>query len=185
MRAWRVAGFVLLVAAAAGTFYLARSLSDQDAAQPPPPALQSGFYLRDARILGTGTDGRPLFEVEAEYAEQRGDQTIEFQNVRVRYSTDSGVPWHLEANSAIVSQNQELLILSGDVVATASEGLDGRDTEIRTPYLELEPEKYVAQTEDRVRIRIGARSLTATGMLASLRENRVSLKSNVSGKFVP
>jgi len=36
-----------------------------------------------------------------------------------------------------------------------------------------------------VQIRIGARSLTATGMLASLQENRLELKSNVNGKFVP
>ena len=43
----------------------------------------------------------------------------------------------------------------------------------------------MAETTARVQIRIGARSLTATGMLALLKENRLELKSNVSGKFVP
>ena len=43
----------------------------------------------------------------------------------------------------------------------------------------------VAETDQRVQIRIGARSLTATGMLASLKDNELQLKSNVSGKFVP
>jgi hypothetical protein len=65
------------------------------------------------------------------------------------------------------------------------DGGDDQDTEIRTQYLELHPERYVAETEERVQIRIGARSLTATGMLASLNENKVELKSNVRGKIAP
>ena len=62
---------------------------------------------------------------------------------------------------------------------------EGQVTEIRAPYLELEPDQSRAETDTRVQIRIGSRSLTATGMLASLRDSRVTLKSNVSGKFVP
>lgn len=185
MNAKRTAGFVLLLAAAIGSYYLAQSLAPDETETANPPTLQSGFYLRSARILGTGADGRPLFEVEAEYAEQRADDIVEFQNVRVVYTPESGVPWHLAADSATITENQERLTLVGHVVATAREGLDGRETEIRTPYLELEPKLYRAETNDRVQVRIGSRSLTATGMLASLRDNRVSLKSNVSGKFVP
>jgi LPS export ABC transporter protein LptC len=67
----------------------------------------------------------------------------------------------------------------------SSQGIADEDTEIRTQYLELNPYEYTAETEERVQIRIGSRSLTATGMLASLNENRLELKSNVSGKFVP
>lgn len=185
MTAKRITGFLLLSLAAFGSYYLSQSLSETEPEDPPPPTLQSGFYLRDARILGTGMDGRPLYEVEAEYAEQRGDQTIELQTVRVIYTTEAGVPWHLVANSALISNDQEMLILSGDVIATASQGLDGQNTQIRTPYLELEPSNYVARTDDRVEVLIGTRSLNATGMLASLKDNRVSLRSNVSGKFVP
>ena len=59
------------------------------------------------------------------------------------------------------------------------------DMEIRTQYLELDPERFVAETDQRVQLRIGARSLTATGMLASLHDDRIELKSNVSGKFGP
>ena len=155
----------------------------------PTPSRQNGFYLRAARILGTGPDGQPLYEVEAEYAEQRGNDTIEFQNVRVTYSPETGIPWRLRADSATITNdranNRERLTLTGHVVATTTDGPDGRDTEIRTPHLVLEPDKYRAETDERVQVRIGSRSLTATGMLASLEENRFTLKSNVSGKFVP
>ena len=44
---------------------------------------------------------------------------------------------------------------------------------------------YKAETDHRVQVRVGARSLTATGMLASLKDDRVELKSNVRGKIAP
>ena len=70
-------------------------------------------------------------------------------------------------------------------MAVSNEGFSGQVTEIRAPLLEIDPNQYKAETDSRVQIRIGSRSLTATGMLALLRENRLQLKSNVSGKFVP
>lgn len=185
MNAKRIAGYILLSGIAFGSYYLSKSLTLTEIEDQPLPALQEGFYLRDARILGTGTDGRPLYQVDAEYAEQRGESEIELKTVRIAYADEAGIPWHLEAATAVINNQQERLILSGDVVAKTAEGLDGQNTEIRTPYLELLPNTYVARTDDRVEIRIGARSLTATGMLASLKENRVNLHSNVSGQFAP
>ena len=176
---------LVLLLVAAGTTYLANSLDDDDAEETSTTNLEDGFYLRAARILGTGENGSLLYEVEAEYAEQRPNNMIEFENVRVEYTPESGVPWVLTADSALVSDDQELLMLEGHVVAVGSEGPDEQVTEIRTPYLELQPQRYIAETDDRVQVRIGARSLTATGMLASLQDNAFTLKSNVSGKFVP
>jgi len=95
------------------------------------------------------------------------------------------VPWKVNADSAVIRKDEERVLLSGHVRAVSSEGFAGKDTELRTQYLEIDPENYLAETNERVQIRIGARSLTATGMLASLKENRLELKSNVSGKFAP
>ncbi len=95
------------------------------------------------------------------------------------------MPWTVIADTATIRQDQQRVMLRGHVTAVSNEGFGGDDTEIRTQYLELDPENYLAETDQRVQIRIGARSLTATGMLASLKDNRLELKSNVSGKFVP
>jgi LPS export ABC transporter protein LptC len=126
-----------------------------------------------------------LYEIEADYAEQQEGEDIEFQNVQIKYSDGAAVPWVLDADIATISPSRDRVILKGHVRAVSSEGFDGNDTEIRTQYLELEPDAYRAETDRRVQIRIGPRSLTATGMLALLQENRLELKSNVSGKFVP
>ena len=176
---------VMLTAAALGSWYLARQNSgDEEAASSAEP-LRRGYYLKSARILGTGPDGTLLYEIQAKYAEQQGEDKIAFTDVLINYSPESDVPWILDADSALISESERLVRLSGHVRAISSEGFSGNDTEIRTEYLELDPEGYFARTDQRVQIRVGARSLTATGMLASLKENQLELQSNVNGKFVP
>jgi len=175
----------LLTAGAMASWFLARSGQNDGDSAPAFDTTQRGYYLKSARILGTGADGQLLYEIQAESAEQQDDDRVSFTDVRLNYSPQSDVPWTVNADFATIHQDQQRVILHGHVRAVSSEGFSGNDTEIRTQYLEIDPENYLAETDERVQIRIGARSLTATGMLASLKENQVELKSNVSGKFAP
>lgn len=175
----------LLLAAAVGSWYIASSLESDTEITETGNAMQQGFYLRDARILGTGESGALMYAITADFAEQQGNEQIEFDRVQIEYTPDSAVPWSVSADKALITGNQEMLTLSGNVVAVSDEGFDGKMTRISTEWLELEPVKYLARTDQRVRISIGERSISAIGMEASLQENRVQLKSNVSGKFVP
>ena len=175
----------VLTAAAAGTWYLARDKSDGDIDVVPYDSTHRGYYLKSARILGTADDGSLLYEIEAEHAEQEASDRIEFKEVRIRYSPTADVPWVVHADEATLQEGSPRIALRGHVRAVGSTGGDGQDTEIRTQYLELDPERYVAETDERVQIRFGSRSLTATGMLASLNDDRIELKSNVRGKIVP
>lgn len=185
MTSRKILGFAALLLAAAGSWYLAGSLREPAEAPPPQRGTGEGFYLRAVRILGTDDQGKLLYEIEADYAEQKPNLEIEFENVEIAYSPEATVPWTLNADSAVIGSDRRRVILSGHVRAVNPEGLNGELTEIRTPYLEFDPDSFRAETDSRVQIRIGSRSLTATGMLALLQEDRLQLKSNVSGKFVP
>ncbi|MGI9200812.1 MAG: LPS export ABC transporter periplasmic protein LptC [Woeseiaceae bacterium] len=176
---------ILLAAAALGSWYLARQNITDDEPNKSNEAVHRGYYLKSARILGTGPDGKLLYEIQARHAEQQNDREISFTDVLINYSPTSEVPWIVNADSALINQDEQLVRLRGHVRAISSRGFSGNDTEIRTEYLELDPESYIAETEERVQIRIGARSLTATGMLASLKEDQLQLKANVNGVFVP
>ena len=175
---------VVLTAAAIGSWYLARSNRPADVDELPYDPEHRGYYLKSARILGTDEDGSLLYEIEAEHAVQDSRESIEFTDVRIRYSPDTAVPWVVHADEATLREGSPRIELRGHVRAVGISG-DDQDTEIRTQYLQLDPERYVAETDERVQIRIGARSLTATGMLASLNDNKVELKSNVRGKIAP
>lgn len=175
----------VLTAGALGSWYLARpdKISKPDAL--PYEGAHRGYYLKSARILGTGEDGGLLYEIEADRAEQQTDKSIEFTDVRVRYSPQSDIPWTVNADAATLSEGSPRIALRGHVRATSNGTTTDEETEIRTQYLELDPEQFVAETNQRVQIRIGARSLTATGMLASLNDGTIELKSNVRGKIAP
>ncbi|NCF13781.1 MAG: LPS export ABC transporter periplasmic protein LptC [Gammaproteobacteria bacterium] len=176
---------VVLIIAALGSWYLARSNKPDDTGTAPPDSGHTGYYLKSARILGTDTDGSLLYEIEAAHAEQQAKDRIEFTDVRIRYSPEADVPWIVHADEATLREGSPRIALRGHVRAVSAKSADDQDTEIRTQYLELDPERFIAETDERVQIRIGARSLTATGMLASLNDNKVELKSNVRGKIAP
>ena len=180
-----IALLIILGAAAIGSWYLARDDRAGETAELPYENVHRGYYLKSARILGTAENGTLLYAIEADHAEQRADRRIEFTDVRVRYSPDSNIPWTVNADAATLSEGSPRIVLRGHVRATSSGPLDEDETEIRTQYLELDPERFVAETDQRVQIRIGARSLTATGMLASLNDNKIELKSNIRGKIAP
>lgn len=180
-----IAGLAALVLAAFGSWYVARMNQPDDAEVLRTEPIVRGYYLKSARIFGTGPDGKLIYEIIADRAVQLEDETVSFSDVNIRYAPDANVPWAVDADAALIDPQTPLIKLSGHVRASSREGFQGNDTEIRTEYLELDPESYIAKTDERVQIRIGPRSLTATGMLASLRENRLELKSNISGKFAP
>ena len=175
----------VLAAGSIASWYLGRPQPEEVAATPGAADGQRGYYLKSARILGTGPDGDLLYELRAREAEQLGETSVSFTDVRINYSPHSDVPWSVDADTATVFADEKRVVLEGHVRATSTEGFSGSDTEIRTEYLEIYPEDFIAETDQRVQIRFGPRSLTATGMMASLRDNKVKLKSNVHGKFAP
>jgi LPS export ABC transporter protein LptC len=178
-------GLAILAAAALASWYITRPEVDEEQDVSSFDTAKRGYYLTSARILGTGTDGRLLYELLAAHAEQQSDNRVAFTDVHINYSPQSEVPWSVDADTATIHPDEQRVLLEGHVRAVSSEGFSGNDTEIRTQYLEIDPENFTASTDRRVQIRIGARSLTATGMLASLKENQLELKSNVGGKFAP
>jgi lipopolysaccharide export system protein LptC len=179
-----IVALAVLTAGAMASWYLVKQDRGNDSKAPQFDTSQRGYYLKSARILGTGSDGALLYEIQAERAEQQ-DNHVSFSDVRMNYSPQSEVSWAVNADSATIHENNQRVQLHGHVRVVSSEGFSGDDTEIRTQYLEIDLENFLAETDERVQIRIGARSLTATGMLASLKEDHVELKSNVSGKFAP
>lgn len=175
----------VLLGAAVGSWYLAKRDSDPVGEVAYTESKYRGYYLKGARILGTGTSGTLLYEIEAVRAEQLPDDRIEFADVRIRYSPETDVPWTINSDTAILFPDAPRVLLEGNVTAVSERDASADETEIRSPYLELEPNSFVAKTDARVEIRIGEQSITGVGMLASLDDDRVELRSNVSGRFIP
>ena len=59
------------------------------------------------------------------------------------------------------------------------------ETIIYSELIELNPEKYIVKTTERVTISLGDHNLTAIGMQATLDKDKLTLQSKINGTFLP
>ncbi|MEO0998926.1 MAG: LPS export ABC transporter periplasmic protein LptC [Pseudomonadota bacterium] len=175
--------FAGLLAAAAASWVASRGEGPEQAGETIVPASSAGYYVRDAIVRGSGDDGRFLYSIRAGAAAENPDGgTIELNEVAISYGAADEVPWQITADRGSVSDDLEAVTLSGNVIA---ESLGETPAALVTETLTVEPQRYRASTDARVTISVGERSISATGMLAFLDEDRIELRSNVRGRFLP
>ena len=190
--------FALLLGAALVTgYFVLRSPSTEDPT-PPRAHLGLGYYVKGARLLGTGPDGQILYRVTTTAAEQLlADGTITMRDVNVDYVPAAQVPWKLAADRGQIPPDRNIIELMGNVVAAteatavdpAAAGAQGRSNAapllIRTDYLELDPEAYIARTERLVAVERSRDTLHARGMRVYLKQDRLQFNAEVRGRFLP
>ena len=187
--------FAALLAAALITTFLVFRTASRDDAAPAAPRPGLGYYVKDARLTGTGPDGQILYRVSTTAAEQLlADGTITMQDVTVDYEPAAQVPWKLRADRGHIPPDRNMIELFGDVVAAtavnpADAATNSRSSTapllIRTDYLELDPEAYVARTESFVAVERNRDTLHAKGMRVYLKQDRLQFNAEVRGRFLP
>ncbi len=174
---------LLFGAVASGALLL--SMTSDDVEEGSGPRLSIGYYMNDARLSGTDDNGRILYHARAAIASQNFDDgTIDLQEVRVTYDPVTEIPWDLWADAGRIPRSGNIIELKGNVVAQSKDD-GGEYMTIRTDYMELDTETYIAKTQHKVTIEHSNNKVFATGMRAYFKEDRLQLLSNVNGIFVP
>jgi lipopolysaccharide export system protein LptC len=174
---------LLIAAVASGVLLLRNTQEPQDV--PATARLGIGYYMTDVELIVTGDDGRVLYRVRTDKATQNVEAgTIALVQVRVDYDPNASIPWDLSAEKGHITADRNIIRLEGDVVAQTKDEDDTPIT-IRTDFLELDTETYIADTESKVAIDYATNRVFATGMRAYFREDRLLLLSDVNGHFDP
>ena len=175
---------LLFIAAVASAVLLLRN-TDDDSERPATARLGIGYYMTDAQLIVTGEDGQTRYRVRSDNVIQNtDDDTIDLDKVYVEYDPLSSIPWDLRANSGHIPPDRNIIELKGDVIA---ETRDDENTPIviRTDFLELNTDTYVAETDREVTIDYATNRVSATGMRAYFKEDRLQLLAKVHGNFYP
>ncbi len=176
--------FVILVVAAAGSWLLGGTPARPAIDSRESGQIRSGYYMLDANVRGYDQDGSYLYELNArEIAEDRDASVVHLDDVELVYRDAAKVPWTLTATEGVLSNDGSRLVLSGNVLASNVDG--ATPASLRTTLLTVDPQRYELSTTARVTLTVGERSISATGMLAFLNEDRIEFQSNVNGKFLP
>ena len=175
---------LLLVAAVASGMLLLRNTAESPT-KPSAARLGIGYYMTDAELTVTGEDGQTRYRVLTENATQDPDAgSISLDKVFVEYDPLSAVPWELRADSGHIPPDRNTIELQGDVIAQTRDDEDVPIT-IRTDFLELNTDTYIARTTHKVAVDYSQNRVFATGMRAFLKEDRLQLLADVNGKFDP
>jgi lipopolysaccharide export system protein LptC len=176
---------VLLAFAAAASVMLVLRNSPDAATKPSTARLGIGYYMTDAELIVTGEDGQTLYRVRTESATQNPDAgSISLDKVFVEYDPLAEVPWELRADTGHIPPDRNTIELRGDVIAQTRDDEDVA-IKIRTDFLELDTDNYIARTEHKVAIDYSQNRVFATGMRAFLKQDRLELLNDVNGTFAP
>jgi LPS export ABC transporter protein LptC len=184
---YRIFPVLALVALAVALVLLSsqnRGMVAPVAVQGPPP--EPGYAARQAELIQTGADGRPLYTLNADIIQQLPEQdTVQLQRVHLAFRDVSGNEWTARAEHGELGQSTGKVSLSGDVhVAGILPGTQA-PAEIATQALSLDTQAQIVDTDQPVTLTWSGRNLSAQGLFASLKERRVRLQSAVHGTFAP
>lgn len=175
---------ILTICAVSSGALLMRNTSE-DVETISPPRLSIGYYMNDAELIGTGDSGKILYRLRTTNASQNFESgVVNMRDVHVIYEPEAAIPWDLRADTGEIPPSANIIRLTGNVVATTQDDNDSRMT-IRTNFLELDTETYIANTPRKVTIDYLQHRVFATGMRAYFKEDRLQLLSDVNGKFLP
>lgn len=174
---------VFLVGLAVGSWWLANRGGDDDDA-PAARQGQPGYYLRDATLEQTDATGRIELRVTAAAAEQEpASRDVQLRTLRVDYFPDTERSWVATANEGTLPPDGRTVFLEGDVRLTGTSGVGTKPAVITTEQLKLDVEASLATTSAPVRIELAPHAVTARGLRADLKRDRVQLESTVNGRF--
>jgi LPS export ABC transporter protein LptC len=145
---------------------------------------QPGYYLQDAIITQTQQDGAVSLRLVANRIEQqRRDDSITLDTVRVDYFQSPQHEWLLTARRGLVPANFRVVQLFGDVELRPA---DARPTAfLRTDAMAIDTQTNVAySTSSPVRVRFGGHAMVVKNFRADLNSEKVRLES-VNGRFDP
>lgn len=190
MRPGRGSWLIILLLAAIASSVFVMLTPDRPAPASTETRAEQGYYVREGTLTGTGPDGRMLYRITTQAARQNlDDGTISMEEVAVRYMPAARIPWDMRASNGQIPRDSNIIQLSGDVLvtSTASAAADDRQVPltIRTDYLELDPDTYIATTDRQVAIERSRDTLHARGMRVYLKQDRLQLEAEVRGNFLP
>jgi len=149
-------------------------------------AQSPGYSARNAVLIETGPDGRPMYTLRAaDIREQPASQSALLDRVEMQFRDAAGRLWQGRADQARVVDQATEVELSGDVALSGALPNTTELLRISTDRLKVDTHSEVVATDDAVTIALGSQQLRARGLIARLRQQSIRLQSQVHGRYAP
>jgi LPS export ABC transporter protein LptC len=181
----RLFSLIAVLVLVGAIYYFGRGTGVSDT---PRAAAQSfeeaGYAARDAKMVETGEDGRPLYTLDADRIRQHpNDNRVQLDQPRMTFVASDGNTWYVRSRAGQIRDDGVNVILFGDVHVEGK--LPGADAPavIDTSILSFDTKKEIVTTHAPVTLDWNGRKLSGTGLIAKLADHLVRLESNIHGSF--
>lgn len=158
----------------------------------PPSDTQRGprsvdYYLTGVNVLRMTKAGKPAHRLIAKEARHfTDDDTTELDDPRLTVFQETSPPWQIDSETAWLSADGSLLLLSGEVIIDREGDAQNTPVHLVTSELRIQPEQDYAETDEHVRVDSESDRIESVGLQAWLRPpSKLKFLSQVKGYYVP
>jgi lipopolysaccharide export system protein LptC len=184
---WKLFGAVVfLIGVAVATAWLLRETELQSLQATQPKTHVPDYYFTDATVTSLDQNGRPASElVSPRIIHHPDDDSVETFQPKMRYFTKNGLPWYAVADHGLEPSGGNLVYLDGNVVMTHPDQAGGPPLVVNTQHLTVDLTTNIASTDDPVSMHKGDSQSRGIGMDGYMQDNRMVLRTKVTGLYVP
>jgi LPS export ABC transporter protein LptC len=185
---YRVLSVITFIAiVVVGWIALDRAQNGTTSSAPNPALTQdAGYAARDAQLIETGPDGRPMYRLRANLIQQQPPaQLVTLDGVQMQMHDPDGNVWSGRADHGLIMQDDAVVELTGAVRLWGLIPGDKQSAQVSTEQLFVNTRTDVATSPAPVLLNWGTQQLSGTGLEASLNDRRVKLESDVHGLVHP
>jgi lipopolysaccharide export system protein LptC len=176
----------LLLLAAAGTWWLLRQTALQGTQTARLKTHAPDYYFTDAMVTTLDPKGKPESQLTApRMLHHPDDDSVEVFSPNMLYLPPDGPAWTLQADHAIEPSGGRIVQFDGHVKVQHPGEKGGPPLMIDTDRITLDLNAHTAVTDAPVQITQGGNHMTALGLDAYLDDNRLLLRTEVRGLYVP
>ncbi len=164
--------------------------SEQNAAAVSTSAARTipnpGYSARDAVLVETGADGRPMYTVHAAQVEQQAASAVtQLDEVTMQFRDAAGHVWNGRADRGFVTEGASQIDLAGGVRLWGLLPSTQQPIELSSDHLAVDTRTEIVTTKDPVVLGWNGQLLHGRGLVAHLHEQRLTLESDVHGIYQP
>jgi LPS export ABC transporter protein LptC len=179
---YRIFAALAFVVVVVGTFMFGGQQGETAAATTVEEPRDPGYAARNARLVQTGTDGHPLYSLDADVMRQHpNEDTVELEQAKLGFRDTAGNLWTAHGEHGEVGQNTGKVELSGNVHVNGLMPGTQQPAEITTERLSFDTRESIVNTRSAVTYTLPGQQIKATGLHANLKDGHVQLESRVHG----
>jgi lipopolysaccharide export system protein LptC len=172
----RIILLAVLAAAAVTTAWLLRNLTRPEAAGEARTWHDPDYYMEDFTTVTMREDGSPKSRLEAEYmAHYPDNDTTELLEPRMQLYRQDRPPMYVSADKGWVTQENQVILLRGDVQMWEEDESGQRTLEVNTSAARILVEDDYAETDMPATVVSRDMTISGTGMRAWFTDSRLEV----------